>query len=361
MSVYFNNRRNWYEYFFRLQKKPYTKAGFKTMKEARAAEAEKKKDLKSPKKQESTDMAFLTLLNHRLDHLEAYRTKSHYKDNVYMAKKWIKLWKDKTALNVSTEEIRKHLIDLKNKVSAHTANKELKSIRALWNFGIKQRWFTMNPADGIEFFPVDKQPRYVPSQEDIIRVIMASEGEIQDYLWTIALTMGRMSEINSLEWEDVDFNLKTVRLFTRKTKGGDRVSRMIPMCNTLVGILKRRLKKNNTPWVFYHTYFSRSAGEWVTGPYRGRNRIMKTLCKKAGVKYFRFHPLRHFGASMLVKEGVDSKTIQTLLGHANFKTTEIYLHQIRGVEKEAMDRLDSVFFGRQNVVVFKKRKTKAQD
>lgn len=88
---------------------------------------------------------------------------------------------------------------------------------------------------------------------------------------------------------------------------------------------------------------------------------MKTLCEKAGVRYFRFHPLRHFGASILVKEGVDPKTIQSLLGHANFRTTEIYLHQIKGADKDAMGRLDSVFFGVKNVVEIKKRKTLAQD
>lgn len=88
---------------------------------------------------------------------------------------------------------------------------------------------------------------------------------------------------------------------------------------------------------------------------------MTTLCKKAQVKYFRFHPLRHFGASMLVNEGVDPKTIQELLGHSNFKTTEIYLHLIKGSDQDAMNRLDSKLNGAENVLKFKKRKTKAQD
>ena len=148
---------------------------------------------------------------------------------------------------------------------------------------------------------------------------MAAQGEVRDYLWTIALTLGRMSEINRLEWKDVDFENNTLQLYTRKSRGGNLVPRTIPICSTLREVLKRRLKGNPTPWVFWHRYWSRKKHEWVTGPYGGRKRIMKTLCKKAGVKYFRFHPLRHFGASQMMKEGVDAKTIQELLGPFNYQ------------------------------------------
>ncbi len=365
MSVYFNLRRKWYEYYFRYKKKPYTGAGFKRKKDALEAEGERRKEVKNPPKPkaEETDMAFLTLLNRRLDYLQAYRTKKHYDDNVYMAKRWAKQWKDLTITQVAPELISTYLIKIRQKISAYTANKELRALRALWNFGIKppNRWFLENPTDGIEFFPIEKKAKYVPPKEDVIRVIMAAEGEVQDYLWTIALTLARMSEVNRLEWKDVDFENNSLKLYTRKTKGGNLVPRTIPMCKSLRDVLKRRLKGNNTLWVFWHTYYSRKAGEWVTGPYAGRKRIMKTLCNKAGVKYFRFHPLRHFGASQLVNEGVDPKTIQELLGHSNFRTTEIYLHLIKGSDQDAMNRLDSTLNGVRNVLDFEKRKTCAQD
>ena len=55
---------------------------------------------------------------------------------------------------------------------------------------------------------------------------------------------------------------------------------------------------------------------------------MKTLCKKADVKYFRYHALRHLGASILDRANVNIGSIQRLLGHENRITTEIYLHSI---------------------------------
>ncbi len=63
---------------------------------------------------------------------------------------------------------------------------------------------------------------------------------------------------------------------------------------------------------------------------------MRTLCRKAGVKYFRYHALRHFGASLMENSNVPIGSIQRILGHENRTTTEIYLHSISEAERVAM-------------------------
>ena len=77
----------------------------------------------------------------------------------------------------------------------------------------------------------------------------------------------------------------------------------------------------------------------MEGPYRDRKKFMKTLCKKADVKYFRFYALRHFGASTLDHNNVPIGTVQRILGHENRLTTEIYLHSIGEGERIAVDCL----------------------
>ena len=72
------------------------------------------------------------------------------------------------------------------------------------------------------------------------------------------------------------------------------------------------------------------------GPFKERKRVMRTLCRKASVRYFRFHPLRHQGASLLDRANVNIGSIQRILGHENRSTTEIYLHSIGEAEREAM-------------------------
>ena len=63
---------------------------------------------------------------------------------------------------------------------------------------------------------------------------------------------------------------------------------------------------------------------------------MKSLCKKARVRYFRDHALRHFGASILDSANVNMGSIQRILGHENRTTIEIYLHSTGESEREAM-------------------------
>jgi hypothetical protein len=85
-----------------------------------------------------------------------------------------------------------------------------------------------------------------------------------------------------------------VILYTRKKKGGFLTPRKVPMTNKLYEILPYRYKHRdkNKPWFFWHRYWSRTEKKWVEGQYKDRKRIMKSLCSKAGVRYFRYHALR---------------------------------------------------------------------
>jgi len=183
--------------------------------------------------------------------------------------------------------------------------------------------------------------RGIPKQ-DLLAVILAADPDTQDYLWTIGLTIGRMSEINRLTWQDVNFEERCVVLYTRKKKGGDLTPRKVPMPEKLYEILSRRYanRGKRKPWVFWHRYWDRKNKEWVEGPFRERKRIMKTLCRKAGVRYFRFHALRHFGASLLDRGKAHIGSIQRILGHEHRTTPEIYLHSIGEAEREAMKIFD---------------------
>ncbi len=63
---------------------------------------------------------------------------------------------------------------------------------------------------------------------------------------------------------------------------------------------------------------------------------MKGLCKKAEVRYFNFHALRHSGASVMDSLGVPIGSIQRILGHQQRRTTENYLQSMGDSERQAM-------------------------
>lgn len=114
------------------------------------------------------------------------------------------------------------------------------------------------------------------------------------------------------------------------------------MTERLFDRLKRRYEARDKakPWVFWHRYTSSKTREICEGPNQERKRNMKTLCRKAGIPYSRFHALRQAGASTLDDAGVAIGTIQRILGHENRSTTEIYLHGIAESEREAIATLE---------------------
>ena len=355
MSVYSVKGKGW-RYDFTLKGVRYTEAWFKTKKAALKAEAKQKEvildpSLKIEAKSVSqtnpikTDMAFLDLVNKRLDHVKSYNSASHYRDVTYHSRRWIKKWNGLRCTDIRTDMVETYVME-RSKVSAFVANKELQFLRALFNYGIKRKLIASNPTEGIEFFPVEKRKKYVPSNDDVLKVISVADPDMQQYLWTILLTAGRVGEINGLVWEDVDFSKRSVTLWTRKRRRGNREPRDVPMIGMIYDILRYRYERRNPdlPWVFWHSYWSRKLGKRIQGPYKDRNKIMRPLCKKAQVKYFRYHALRHLTASILDNLGVPIGSIQRILGHRNRRTTEIYLHSIGESEREAMLKLEESGF-----------------
>ena len=338
MSVYSKKGKGW-RYDFTLNQQRYSQAWFKTKTAAKQAEADRRKKVKERQRgpQTPTDMGFLELVNRRLDHVKAYNSDKHYTDYRYLARKWSKRWGTLKCNEITAEMIQKYVLR-RSKVSTCTANKELRSLRSLFNFGKRWRLVRENATDGIQFLPEERKIKYVPPTDDIEKVIAAADADTRDYLWTIRETMTRVSEVNRLSWDDIDLDDQYVVLYTRKKKGGHLTPRKVPMTQKLFDVLSRRhlQRDRGKPWVFWHTYWSSKTGEKCEGPYDRRKKLMKSLCKKAGVRYFNFHALRHSGASIMDGANVPLGAIQRILGHEQRTTTKIYLHSLDQSEREAM-------------------------
>ena len=159
MSFYLIKGKGW-RYDFVHQGIRYTEAGFNTKREAKQAEAKRREELKNPKickteeMRTQTDMGFLELVNHRLDYIKAYNSQTHYTDHIYMAKRWVKQWGKLKCSEITPAMIQAFLLKRQRAVSEHTANKELRALRALFNFAMHpaRDWMTKNPTRGIAFF-----------------------------------------------------------------------------------------------------------------------------------------------------------------------------------------------------------------
>jgi hypothetical protein len=91
----------------------------------------------------------------------------------------------------------------------------------------------------------------------------------------------------------------------------------------------------------------RSQNEWVflnpkTGTrYMHRPKLMATICKRAGVRHFGFHAIRHFVASYLAdKQKFSITQVSRLLRHQSKATTERYLQAVDPQLREVMASLE---------------------
>jgi len=66
----------------------------------------------------------------------------------------------------------------------------------------------------------------------------------------------------------------------------------------------------------------------------------KAACRRAGIRDFHFHDLRHTFASQLVIRGASLKEIQELLGHTTMTMTLRYAHLAQEQKKTAVNLLN---------------------
>lgn len=77
----------------------------------------------------------------------------------------------------------------------------------------------------------------------------------------------------------------------------------------------------------------------ASGRYCDVKKSFATACRRAGIKDFHFHDLRHTFASQLVMNGVDITTVSKLLGHSTLTMTLRYAHLAPNHLKNAVDVL----------------------
>ncbi|MGV7224508.1 MAG: tyrosine-type recombinase/integrase [Nitrospinales bacterium] len=147
-----------------------------------------------------------------------------------------------------------------------------------------------------------------------------------------------MSEVLESGWDDPNFEKRTMKLRTRKRKGGKLQTDLIPMSNTLFKCLRRRWNERDktSPYIF-----PKPGGGIYTKDDKPIREMMARLCKKAGVKKFGFHAIRHHAAMILEDSGKATlREIQKMLRHQRPTTTDKYLEGLSPAMEKVADILD---------------------
>jgi len=215
-------------------------------------------------------------------------------------------------------------------------------------FDSKSRNTIMLAASAIKFFytmlnksfaeiTLPKKEKKLPvvlSKQDIKKLLDSAQTRKSKLIISLLYSSGlRVSEIVSLKKQNIDFNEKVG--WVRKGKGSK--DRLFSISETVLNQIKEYLEDHpDNEYIFSKT-----------NPLTPRNiqKIIKLTTKKAGIeKRVTPHTLRHSFATHLLEDGTDIRIIQTMLGHENLSTTQIYTHisqdQIKKVENP-FDKLES--------------------
>ncbi len=218
-------------------------------------------------------------------------------------------------------------------LSAATAARRRASVRQFYRFALEEGWRRDDPSRRVD---APKQPRALPkllSRQEVERLIAAAEalGAVEgarlacmvEVLYAAGL---RISELTSLPLQSVARD--PAFLMVRGKGGKERLAPLNGAARAAVkawlahrpSVLPRRDKAN--PWLFPSTGRS---GRMTP---RRVAQLLDEAAARAGVDPARVSPhvLRHAFATHLLEGGADLRVVQTLLGHADIATTQIYTH-----------------------------------
>lgn len=196
-------------------------------------------------------------------------------------------------------------------VSSESVAKELRTLKAIlkkavqWGAGIDA-----NPAQYVEApRNLVSEPIVWYSKPELARLYKMHHG----LTWRLMANTGlRRTEAQQLKWRDVDMRGKSLVVVSSaeaRTKSGHW--RSVPLSPAALAVLKALPRDNDyvLPRIMAES-LSRAFLQDV-----GRCGLRGSL-----------HSLRHTYGAHLVMAGVPLRTVQVLMGHASFKTTERYAH-----------------------------------
>ncbi len=218
---------------------------------------------------------------------------------------------------LSCQDVRDFLLAKKDEgLKATTLNLYNSAIRFFYRNVLHILWDDVR----VPRMRIDHKLPTVLSRQDI-DVLLDSIGDLKyKAMFATMYSSGmRVSEVIRLHYEDI--SRTNMQIHVRESKS--RMDRYTILSRRNLDILTEywfqcgRPRDILFPNKFTGGYLTVSALEQVM------RRCVRNAELPAGATP---HSLRHSFATHLMEEGVDSRTIQTLLGHRDPKSTEVYLH-----------------------------------
>lgn len=197
----------------------------------------------------------------------------------------------------------------------------ISSLNGLFNFLLEEGLISENPISEIE------RPKYtipfpdvlsVEKIESLISLPDRSKKGLRDraILELLYATGLRASELINLKKSDLNLDAGFVITMGKRSK-----ERIVPLNRHSIEALKDYIENVNPKGKYL---FSNKRGQKLTR--QALWKIVKKYGKRLGLQKISPHKIRHAFATHLIEGGADLRSVQTLLGHSDISTTQIYTH-----------------------------------
>ena len=246
---------------------------------------------------------------------------------------------------IDSDFVRSWIVCLMDeKFSPVSVNRKLSSLKSFFKFLMKQGFVSVNPLRFVTG-PKTKKPLPTFVKEKDMEELLDGDGFGEDFegvrdrliLEMLYDTGMRRSELVGLQDTDIDYDAMQVKVTGKRNK-----QRLIPFAERLKNLMLAYTEVRNREvdagcgW-----FFVRKNGEQLsTG-------ILYTIVKKRlsdipTLAKCSPHVLRHSFATHLLQNGADLKSIQTMLGHSDISSTQVYVQfqdpELRDIYKKSHPR-----------------------
>lgn len=242
--------------------------------------------------------------------------------------------------NVTVNIARFYLMELNKNYKPTSVSRKLSSIRAMYRFFVMEEYVKTNVFNEVSAPKHDKllpKQLYVDEIEAMFKSIDKSNAiGIRNYCLLELLydTGMRVSELVSLKITDINFNSDFINIF-----GKGKKERIVPFVDALKDAIRDYMQFSRPILL---TKCKEEPSDILLLNHRGMPltdrgvRVILDEITDQTSENLDVHPhmIRHSFATHLLNGGADLRSVQSLLGHVNLKTTQIYTH----VSKEQLIR-----------------------
>ncbi|WP_214738121.1 tyrosine-type recombinase/integrase [Exiguobacterium sp. s162] len=338
------------------------KSGFHTKAEAaRAEQLEREKIRKMKNGEYEIEDPFSTRIQEWHDSRRNIQasTRSVYQYNLNNHIK--KFFKDKRINSIQPIDVKRFIDSLHDEgLSESTIKKNYNILNKFFNDMLKLKLLNDNPCFGIEKPREINKKIEVFTKEELLQFLNYAETQTRyAFAFKLAAYTGmRRGELLALEWSDIDFEKKTIRINKRIVKGDSETKeRVVEGTKSSSGrtlkfseelaleLIKHKQiqqleKESNHLYQDSNLVICTVSGTHVSVDNLSRQ-FRKTLNSSPIDKKLGFHSLRHTNATMLLLTNTPMKVVSDRLGHAGIQITmDTYAHLLPSMDSDAAERLE---------------------